>query len=161
LTGAQRHCAAWRTLTSTPRGALPLRVRVERNVRPRLEMLHDSRPTSLRAVKKRAMPQQKEMANSGDLKTPPVPIKRAKPSIPPTATSPKRARPTQNRHPRPSEPVASNEDCTAIWCATANPIQAESRLTIRTVFIVRSNVKVTGDLRREAAPRPDAARRPC
>jgi hypothetical protein len=30
LTGTQRHCAARRKLTSTLRGAMPLRVRVER-----------------------------------------------------------------------------------------------------------------------------------
>ena len=33
LTGTQWHCAAGRKLTSTPRGAMPLRVRVERPVR--------------------------------------------------------------------------------------------------------------------------------
>src|SRR5207237_306533 len=32
LTGTQRHCAAWRTLTSPPCGAMPLRVRGERAV---------------------------------------------------------------------------------------------------------------------------------
>lgn len=39
LTGAQRHCAARRTLASTPRGAMPLRVRVERPVRPRCHVI--------------------------------------------------------------------------------------------------------------------------
>src|SRR4051812_41609788 len=43
LTGTQRHCAARRTLTSTPCGAMPLRVRVERPVsphRPEAERIH-------------------------------------------------------------------------------------------------------------------------
>lgn len=45
LTGARRHCAARRTLTSMPRGAMPLRVRVERPVSPQA---HGSCVTFLR-----------------------------------------------------------------------------------------------------------------
>lgn len=44
LTGAQRHCAARRTLTSTHRGAMPLRVRVERLVRAHDSSLQLPRP---------------------------------------------------------------------------------------------------------------------
>jgi hypothetical protein len=39
LTGTQRHGAAWRTLTSTPCGAMPLRVRVERLVRAKCHVI--------------------------------------------------------------------------------------------------------------------------
>jgi hypothetical protein len=47
LTGAQWHCATWHMLTCTPCGAMPLRVRVERPVRPRPHRRAEPRQTAM------------------------------------------------------------------------------------------------------------------